>query len=268
MFHQADATADRLERRFGHPSLHQPLISPMLHKNVEHLLPLVFVLTPPQMIETEIVEHDRYKGRIEESVAKTGEGTIDATAGGLKFQMLETRDLSYDRATYLRQRYEDAMSTSPSLALNRAKPLPSFDDPRRTTCPASFAQRSSIRSESYELEMMLPRQSFDSSQALLRPGIRDRSSSGSYTTQPSSSRPSVDYRYSPVAFETESVYPARLSPPFLAPDNRSSSRISLPPPLVQPRRRLDQSPPLIDRPAAPRRHRYSEGDVRGAESRF
>lgn len=42
-FYQADATADRLERRFGHPSLHEKLISPMLHKSVEHLLPLVSV---------------------------------------------------------------------------------------------------------------------------------------------------------------------------------------------------------------------------------
>lgn len=43
-FYQADATADRLERRFGHPSLHHKLISPMLHKSVEHLLPIVSVL--------------------------------------------------------------------------------------------------------------------------------------------------------------------------------------------------------------------------------
>lgn len=37
--HQSDARKGRLMKRFGHPSLHDPLFTPMLHKKVQHLLP-------------------------------------------------------------------------------------------------------------------------------------------------------------------------------------------------------------------------------------
>lgn len=37
--HQADARKNRLQKRFGHPSLNDPLFTPMLHKGVQHLLP-------------------------------------------------------------------------------------------------------------------------------------------------------------------------------------------------------------------------------------
>jgi hypothetical protein len=38
LFH-ADARKHRLQKRFGHPTLHEPLFTPMLHKKVQHLLP-------------------------------------------------------------------------------------------------------------------------------------------------------------------------------------------------------------------------------------
>ncbi|KAK4699727.1 calcium permeable stress-gated cation channel, partial [Phenoliferia sp. Uapishka_3] len=97
--HQADARKHRLQKRFGHPSLHEPLMTPMLHKSVQHLLPTI------------------YNGRVGQ-----GHGAVDGksvqqnTAGGLTFNMLEAHDLQYDRTAYLRQRDEDAMTVSTAFA--------------------------------------------------------------------------------------------------------------------------------------------------------
>ena len=93
--HGADARKNRLEKRFGDPSLHCVLFTPMLHKSIQHLLPTV------------------YEGRVGESQEKMGSVMVDgATVGGLKFQMLEGRNLAFDRAQYLRHRDEDTMSVS------------------------------------------------------------------------------------------------------------------------------------------------------------
>lgn len=174
--------------------------------------------------------------------------------------MLDSRDLAYDRATYLRQRDEDNMSLSSSRTLNQVGANSPSDfsfnanDVRRESYLSFGPQRSSTQQDIYELETMLPRQSYDSSRTLIRPEFQQRSSASSYRTQTSSARPSIDYFNSNVAFESEPLFPApRSSPRFLQPENRT------PPPSF---------PPQIDRPAAPRRHRYSEGDVRGAGSRF
>ncbi|KAI5480148.1 hypothetical protein MNV49_001808 [Pseudohyphozyma bogoriensis] len=97
--HQADARKGRLQKRFGHPSLHDPLFTPMLHKDTQHLLPTI------------------YSGRVGQ-----GHGAVDGKevtqniAGGLTFNMLESHDLAYDRAAYLRQRDEDAMTVSTAAA--------------------------------------------------------------------------------------------------------------------------------------------------------
>lgn len=40
--HTGDASHHRLARRFGHPSLHQKLFTPMVHAKVKHLLPQVY----------------------------------------------------------------------------------------------------------------------------------------------------------------------------------------------------------------------------------
>lgn len=42
--HHADARKNRLQKRFGHEALSEPLYTPMLHKNVQHLLPTMCVL--------------------------------------------------------------------------------------------------------------------------------------------------------------------------------------------------------------------------------
>lgn len=42
--HQADARKNRLQKRFGHPSLHDALFTPMLHQDIAHLLPTMLAL--------------------------------------------------------------------------------------------------------------------------------------------------------------------------------------------------------------------------------
>ena len=72
----ADARADRLSRRFGHPALHAELYTPMVHANMVHLLPEV------------------YHGRLSEETAglqEYGGQKVHAavTAGGLKIAGIE-----------------------------------------------------------------------------------------------------------------------------------------------------------------------------------
>ncbi|GAA6054809.1 hypothetical protein JCM3770_007445 [Rhodotorula araucariae] len=88
--HRADARKNRLEKRFGHDALSEPLFTPMLHKSVQHLLPTI------------------YNGRIGQCETKFGDQKVEQnTAGGLTFAMLDTHNLEADRYAYLRQRDED-----------------------------------------------------------------------------------------------------------------------------------------------------------------
>ncbi|BGP27561.1 DUF221 domain containing protein [Rhodotorula toruloides] len=100
--HRADARKNRLEKRFGHDALSEPLWTPMLHKNVQHLLPTI------------------YNGRIEQGETKVGGKTVEQNmVGGLTFAMMEAHDLTVDRAAYLREREEDEMTISTAFN-NRA----------------------------------------------------------------------------------------------------------------------------------------------------
>ncbi|KAM0786205.1 hypothetical protein ACM66B_007009 [Microbotryomycetes sp. NB124-2] len=106
--HHADARKNRLMRRFGHPSLHEPLFTPMLHKKVQHLLPTI------------------YNGRIGQSTANIEGKVIEQNQiGGLTFNMLEQHDLMLDRNAYLAQRDEDAMTVSSAAILGQNKALES-----------------------------------------------------------------------------------------------------------------------------------------------
>ncbi|KAM0747717.1 DUF221-domain-containing protein [Meredithblackwellia eburnea MCA 4105] len=108
--HQADARKHRLQKRFGHPSMHEPLFTPMLHKSVQHLLPTI------------------YNGRIGESRgAVDGKAVEQNIAGGLTFNMLEEHDLQYDRTAYLRQRDEDAMTVTTAYAGAKSEAGPGDD---------------------------------------------------------------------------------------------------------------------------------------------
>lgn len=57
---RADSTGNRLQRRFGHPALHQELFTPMVHANMTALLP------------------DVYKGKIGNTSTKLDGTKVDA----------------------------------------------------------------------------------------------------------------------------------------------------------------------------------------------
>ncbi|GAA6058859.1 hypothetical protein JCM10212_002803 [Sporobolomyces blumeae] len=96
--HHADKRKNRLQQRFGHPSLHEPLFTPMLHKKVQHLLPTI------------------YNGRIGQAQANLEGKTIEQnTIGGLTFAMMEAHDLTVDRMAYLRERDDDAQTVTTAM---------------------------------------------------------------------------------------------------------------------------------------------------------
>ncbi|KAK0566798.1 hypothetical protein OC844_000547 [Tilletia horrida] len=78
--HTGDSRHNRLQRRFGHPSLHEKLFTPMVHAKVKHLLPRI------------------YAGRIEE-VSKIDGDTMATTrvTGGLKITAIEESQLEWNR---------------------------------------------------------------------------------------------------------------------------------------------------------------------------
>ncbi|EST04468.1 protein of unknown function DUF4463 [Kalmanozyma brasiliensis GHG001] len=78
--HGGDARHNRLQRRFGHPTLHSKLFTPMVHAKVKHLLPQV------------------YKGRIDQGVAVVDGRKVETeqVAGGLKIAAIEEDQLEYD----------------------------------------------------------------------------------------------------------------------------------------------------------------------------
>lgn len=123
--HHADARKNRLQKRFGHDALSEPLYTPMLHKNVQHLLPTMYVPPPALAADSPIFLHSHtppgsYNGRIELGEAKFEGKTVEQnTAGGLTFAMLEAHDLAVDRSQYLRERDEDEMTISTATALGR-----------------------------------------------------------------------------------------------------------------------------------------------------
>jgi len=90
---RADASGNRLEKRFGHPALHAELFAPMVHAKMMPLL------------------GDVYKGKIGSDKAKLNEyggQQMDAQVveGGLRIAGIEQQDLEYDPALYQRDRGE------------------------------------------------------------------------------------------------------------------------------------------------------------------
>ncbi|KAH8929123.1 DUF221-domain-containing protein [Atractiella rhizophila] len=110
--HNQDARKNRLEKRFGHPALYEPLFTPQIHKKSQHLLAQV------------------YSGRIEETKAEIdvgGQKVGGAMIGGLTFAALEERNLEYDRKQYLREQNEDLWETR-SMASTAMGPAHSKND--------------------------------------------------------------------------------------------------------------------------------------------
>jgi len=127
---RADNKGDRLGKRFGHPSLHAELFTPMLHAKMMPLLSQV------------------YRGRIGKDEAKLeeyGGQKMEAqiVEGGVKIAAIEQRDLEYDPALYRRDRGEldwdarsmtstvllsDTMTIAPSQGIAASNgPVPGYD---------------------------------------------------------------------------------------------------------------------------------------------
>jgi hypothetical protein len=127
---RADTKGNRLERRFGHPSLHVELFTPMLHAKMMPLLAQV------------------YRGRIGKDEAKLEEYggqkmEAQVVEGGVKIAAIEQQDLEYDPALYRRDRGEldwdarsmtsthllsDTMTVAPSQGFTPNNgPIPGYD---------------------------------------------------------------------------------------------------------------------------------------------
>lgn len=124
--HHADARKNRLGKRFGHDALSEPLYTPMLHKNVQHLLPTMCVPFPLPRVSHRLMLTSAntcvrsYNGRIGQSEGKIEGQTIgQQTAGGLTFAMIDAHNLEVDRTAYLRQREDDEATVTTAAALGQ-----------------------------------------------------------------------------------------------------------------------------------------------------
>ncbi|KAJ7496910.1 hypothetical protein FB451DRAFT_1209236 [Mycena latifolia] len=90
---RADAKANKLEKRFGHPALHADLFTPMLHANMMGLLGQV------------------YQGKIGRDQAKLneygGQKMEAQVVQGIKIAAIDHRDLEYDPNLYRRNFADD-----------------------------------------------------------------------------------------------------------------------------------------------------------------
>ncbi|KAF7351143.1 DUF221-domain-containing protein [Mycena sanguinolenta] len=90
---RADARANKLENRFGHPALHSSLYTPMLHANMMGLLGQV------------------YQGKISRDQAKLqeygGQKMEAQVVEGIKIAAIDQRDLEYDPNLYRRNWADD-----------------------------------------------------------------------------------------------------------------------------------------------------------------
>ncbi|KEP52413.1 tranport-associated late exocytosis protein [Rhizoctonia solani 123E] len=91
--HKQDAKKGRLESRFGHPSLHTELFTPMVHSNMTHLLEQVY----QGRMAKEQTRMEEYGGK---KVA------VSVLPSGLKFASVAEHELEMDTALYQRDRGE------------------------------------------------------------------------------------------------------------------------------------------------------------------
>ncbi|KAJ6495774.1 DUF221-domain-containing protein [Mycena vitilis] len=86
---RGDTVKQRLQHRFGHPSLHADLFTPMVHANQMQLLQQV------------------YGGKIDEKSAENKARDLDVEVfGGLRIAAIQQSDLQYDPVLYSRDRGE------------------------------------------------------------------------------------------------------------------------------------------------------------------
>ncbi|MBW0516954.1 hypothetical protein O181_056669 [Austropuccinia psidii MF-1] len=135
--HHADARKNRLLKRFGHPSLHAELFTPMIHKNHQALLPAVYSGRIGKIGEDgkEETDYDNIgpsttSGKAQPPSASTGLG--QQCAGGLRFAAIAQHDLMYSRQQYLRERDEDEVSLASTSAGMILSNNPSQTQPNET----------------------------------------------------------------------------------------------------------------------------------------
>jgi len=140
-----DNRGGRLEKRFGHPSLHAELFTPMLHAKMMPFL------------------REVYSGRIEDDSAKLKEYGGQKTEasivpGGIKIAAIQERELEYDPALYQRDRGEldwDQRSIGSTTMLNEAGVYPNYKG--GTPAPSQFSgydaymQRGGTPSHEFEM---------------------------------------------------------------------------------------------------------------------
>ncbi|KAF9529713.1 hypothetical protein CPB83DRAFT_852038 [Crepidotus variabilis] len=105
---RADNKGNRLEKRFGHPALHTELFTPMLHKEMMHLLGQVY----NGKISRDKAQLDEYGGQQMEA---------QVVPGGIRIAAIDQRDLEYDPALYQRDRGEldwDARSMNSTMVFH------------------------------------------------------------------------------------------------------------------------------------------------------
>lgn len=116
--HSGDVRHHRLQRRFGHPSLHQKLFTPMVHAKVKHLLPEV------------------YRGRLEDAgIIDVGGRKMEAEEimGGLKIAAVDEDQLEYDPKT---DSDMQSVMSGTTMATSRG-----FGTPSRSNTDLTFANQ-------------------------------------------------------------------------------------------------------------------------------
>ncbi|KAJ1306005.1 hypothetical protein OPQ81_010720 [Rhizoctonia solani] len=106
--HKQDAKNGRLESRFGHPSLHTELFTPMVHSNMTHLLEQVY----QGRMAKDQTRMEEYGGK---------EVSVSVLPSGLKFASVAEHDLAMDATLYQRDRGEldwDARSIASTAMLD------------------------------------------------------------------------------------------------------------------------------------------------------
>ncbi|KAG8742312.1 hypothetical protein FRC10_001670 [Ceratobasidium sp. 414] len=108
--HTQDASGGRLASRFGHPSLHTELFTPMVHSNMTHLLEQVY----QGRVAKEQTRMEEYGGK---------NMAVSVLPSGLKFASVAQHDLEMDTTLYQRDRGEldwDARSMASTAMLDDA----------------------------------------------------------------------------------------------------------------------------------------------------
>ncbi|KAH9942140.1 uncharacterized protein BXZ73DRAFT_97565 [Epithele typhae] len=197
-----DNARNRLEKRFGHPSLHSELFTPMVHANMTHLLSQV------------------YHGKLGTETAKVGDmggRKMDTTvvAGGIKIAGVQENDLAYDPAMYRRDRGDDwdTRSIASSNMLSDKAPYP--EGGRSSPAPSKFAGYDRYLAQGPTSEIEMTRLDIPDNQPLLNQQGHFVGQGQSYYDPMAASQSNVDLNYATPLSENPHM---PLLPAAYAPD--------------------------------------------------